>query len=252
VGFAPALPTLPKTISIELYPGLYAIPVVIKNIMRQLILKKIGEFALGIGLGAIVFGSIWLAMEFRFAPEPPRLPLPINTMAATVLSEPMAIPSFTLTDHHGQPFTEQSLRGQWTFMFFGYTYCPDICPTTLTILGQVDKLLQDAKVRPRFIFVSVDPLRDTTAKLAEYVPYFNPEFRGVTGSKEQIQILTQPLGIYYKRSQDSETNENYLINHSSSILLIEPQVRLRALISPPHDAATIATDYQKIIDFLVK
>jgi protein SCO1/2 len=210
--------------------------------------KKISEILLGIGIGAIVFGTVWVALQFRFAPEPPMLPLSLNT-DATVLSEPLAVPAFTFTDHQGKSFSNQELVGYWSFLFFGYTYCPDICPTTLSILAQVDKLLQEKQnlVKPRVIFVSVDPTRDTSQKLADYVAYFNPAFLGITGTEEQVRTLSRPLGIAYQRSPGTETSENYLIEHSASILLVNPQGQVQALISPPHDATTIAEDYQKIV-----
>jgi len=208
--------------------------------------KSITEFLLGLGIGAIVFGAVWLALEFSYAP--PGLSLSINTTAATVLSEPMTVPSFKLTDQHGQPFTEKNLQGQWTFLFFGYTYCPDICPMTLAMLNQVAQQLQDTAVHPKVIFISVDPGRDTTERLGQYVSYFNPAFLGVTGSEEELQRLSRPLGIAYRRSNDS--SENYLVDHSANILLINPQAQLQALISPPHDASAIAEDYQKILDVL--
>lgn len=216
-------------------------------------LKSISEFLLGAGIAAIVFGTVWMALEFRFAPEPPNLPLPIDTETATVLSEPMTVPAFRLIDHHGQPFTEKSLHGHWAFFFFGYTYCPDVCPTTLTVLNQVSKLLQENKttIFPRFIFVSVDPARDTIERLANYVTYFNSAFIGVTGLEEQIQALTRPLGIAYWRSSDSVSNDSYLVDHSASLLLVDSEGQLRALISPPHDAKAIAKDYQKIINMVV-
>ncbi|EDN69292.1 electron transport protein SCO1/SenC [Beggiatoa sp. PS] len=210
--------------------------------------KKISEILLSVGIGAIVFGAVWMALQFRYTPEPPAFPLALDTNA-TVLSEPLAVPTFTLTDQQNSPFTEKELRGHWSFLFFGYTYCPDICPTTLAILAQVDKLLLDKKVlpHPRVIFVSVDPLRDTPQKLANYVAYFNPAFLGITGEEEQLQILTRPLGIAYQRSPGTETSENYLIDHSASILLVNPQGQVQAIVSPPHQPATIAEDYQKIL-----
>ncbi len=214
--------------------------------MKQLNPKNTFEILLGVGISAIVFGAVWIALEFRFAPEPPGLPLSIDTAASTVLSEPMTVPPFMLTDHRGSSFTENNLRGYWTFLFFGYTYCPDICPMTLTILNQVDKFLQEQKTlqHPQFIFVSIDPNRDTSKGLADYVAYFNPTFIGVTGLDEQLQALTRPLGIFYQRA----TGANYLVDHSATILLVNPQVQLQALISPPHDAAAIADDYQKIVN----
>ncbi len=221
------------------------------NTMNKKLLKlKIAEFLLSIGIVIIVFWAIWLAVQFRFAPEPPSSPLSLDTSAATVLSEPLAIPAFTMTDHHDRPFTEKSLHGQWTFLFFGYTYCPDICPTTLTLLNEVDKLLLEKNIlpHPKFIFISVDPNRDTTKQLADYVSYFNPAFLGVTGSEAELQKLTRPLGIAYWRDPKSQSNENYLVDHSSSILLVEPEGQLRALMSPPHEAEAIANDYKKIVD----
>jgi len=216
---------------------------------KSLTPKKVIEILLGVGIAAIVFGAVWLALEFRFAtPTPPGLPQSLGT-TATVLSEPMNVPSFTLIDHHNRPFTEKNLRGQWTFLFFGYTYCPDICPTALAILNQADKLLQEqkAQVHPRFIFVSVDPARDTAKQLADYLYYFNPAFLGVTGSEVEIQALTRPLGIAYWFAEDKDSNPNYIVDHSASILLVDPEGQLRAITSPPHYAEAIASDYQKII-----
>jgi protein SCO1 len=210
--------------------------------------KKISEILFGVGIGAIVFGTVWMALQFRYAPEPPAFPLSLNTNA-TVLSEPLNVPAFTLIDQQGSPFTEKELRGHWSFLFFGYTYCPDICPTTLAILAQTDKLLRDQKVspHPRVIFVSVDPPRDTPQKLANYVSYFNPAFLGITGEEEQLRALSRPLGIAYQFAPGTENTENYLIDHSASILLINLEGQVQAIISPPHEPATIAEDYQKIL-----
>ena len=204
------------------------------NFKKLLNFKKLSEFLLGLGLGIIVFGAIWVALEFRNAPSPPGLPLSIGTKAATVLSQPMGVPTFTLTDHKGNPFTEKDLQGHWSFIFFGYTHCPDICPTALTLLNQVDLLLQEKpiSVHPRFIFISIDPQRDTPERLAQYVTYFNPSFLGVSGLEEQLKRLTNPLGIAYQRSfTDASSNQNYLVDHSASILLIDPQAQLRALLN---------------------
>jgi protein SCO1 len=211
---------------------------------------KFAEIFLGLGIGAIVFGAVFLALQFRFGPEPPAGPLPLETKAATVLSEPLAIPAFNLSEHHGNPFTEKSLQGQWTFLFFGYTYCPDICPSTLILLNQVDKLLSEKKIlpHPKFIFISIDPDRDTLKQLGDYVTYFNQAFLGITGDKTELEKLTRPLGIAYARDPKTASSENYIINHSASILLVEPEGQLRALISPPHDAEEIAKDYKTIIE----
>ncbi len=176
----------------------------------------------------------------------------LEGVAATVLPEARALPEFLLEDHRGKAFTNESLRGQWSFIFFGYTHCPDVCPTTLALLNQVDEKLKKEKGidLPQTIFISVDPERDTTEQLAAYVPYFNPDFIGVTGSLQQLQGLTTPLGIAFGQEGNEEggvESDDYEVFHSSRILLIDPEARLKALFSPPHDADQIASDYIKII-----
>ncbi len=176
----------------------------------------------------------------------------LEGVTATVLPEARALPDFLLEDHHGKAFTNESLRGQWSFVFFGYTHCPDICPTTLALLNQVDEILKKEKgiVLPQTIFISVDPERDTMEQLAAYVPYFNPEFIGVRGSLQQLQGLTTPLGIAFGQEGDQDGNvesEDYEVYHSARILLVDPDVRLKALLSSPHDVNQIASDYIKII-----
>lgn len=176
----------------------------------------------------------------------------LEGVTATVLPEARALPDFLLEDHHGKAFTNESLRGKWSFVFFGYTHCPDVCPTTLALLNQVDEKLKKAKdiVLPQTIFISVDPERDTMEQLAEYVPYFNPEFIGVRGSIQQLQALTAPLGIAFGQEGNEEgdvESDDYEVFHSSRILLIDPKARLKALFSSPQDVNQIASDYIKII-----
>ena len=173
----------------------------------------------------------------------------LEGVSATVLPEAKTLPDFVLEDHHGNEFTNESLKDQWSFIFFGYTHCPDVCPTTLASLNQVDEILKKTPgvALPKTIFISVDPARDTGELLAEYVPYFNSEFIGVRGSLQQLQALTVPLGIVFGQGDDDESND-YEVFHSARILLIDPKVRLKALFSSPHDVNKIASDYTKIID----
>jgi protein SCO1 len=173
----------------------------------------------------------------------------LEGVSATVLPEGKALPAFVLEDHHGQAFTNKSLKGNWFFIFFGYTHCPDVCPTTLSLLNQVDQALKKETGIdiPKTVFISVDPERDTVAQLADYVPYFNPEFIGVTGSLENLQVLTKSLGIAFGKEGDTESDE-YELFHSTRIMLIDPEARLKALFSSPHDVKIIVSDYSKIID----
>lgn len=173
----------------------------------------------------------------------------LEGVSAIVLPEARALPEFVLEDHHGHEFKKENLKGQWSFIFFGYTHCPDVCPTTLTSLNQVDEILKKVSgvVLPKTIFISVDPERDSKELLAEYVPYFNAEFIGVRGSLQQLQALTSPLGIAFGREGDGE-QDNYEVFHSARILLIDPRARLKALFSSPHDVNKIAADYISIVN----
>ena len=173
----------------------------------------------------------------------------LEGVSATVLPEARILPDFVLEDHHGNEFTNESLKDQWSFIFFGYTHCPDVCPTTLASLNQVDEILKKAPgdPLPKTIFISVDPARDTRELLADYVPYFNSEFIGVRGSLRQLQTLTNSLGIVFGQ-EGGKVGDNYEVFHSARILLIDPKVRLKALFSAPHDINKIASDYIKIID----
>jgi protein SCO1/2 len=175
-------------------------------------------------------------------------PAPVATQRATVLSPPRTITGFSLVDQSGQPFTPERLRGKWTFVFFGYTHCPDVCPTTLSALARVDELLRaqpGEHENVQTVFVSVDPQRDTPQTLAQYVAYFNRGFTGVTGTQEQIDRLARDLGIVHLRTQE-DASGGYLIDHTASVLLINPDGKLRALFGVPHDPKLIAADFEKI------
>ncbi len=201
---------------------------------------------LGIGMTVAVLGTIWTAREFLKPPENPSLAR-ANTQA-TLLDDPVSIPRFSLVDQHGENFTLDRLKGQWSFLFFGYTNCPDVCPTTINVLMQVENQLQQHSdlAKPRYIFVSIDPDRDTPEHLARYLTYFHPDFLGITGSEEQLQTMIKPLGIFYEKN--SPTNDgNYSINHTTAILLSDPQARVRSLTSPPHNASAIAKDYRYVL-----
>ncbi|MBI4849451.1 MAG: SCO family protein [Nitrospirae bacterium] len=173
--------------------------------------------------------------------------------SATVLEVPIPLPEFLLTDHSGQEFTTSSFNRKWTLMFFGYTHCPDVCPTALVDLNGVydnlaekgDLIEKKFQIETQVVFVTVDPQRDSDKELKEYVPYFNNKFIGLTGMPEMIDSLARPLGVGYRR-ESSKNSEDYLIDHSASFLLIDPLCRLRAIFSPPHNPKQISDDFRKI------
>lgn len=154
-----------------------------------------------------------------------------------VMSPAIPLPAVTLTDQHRQAFPMSKLKGGWSLMFFGFTNCPDICPTTLITMKQVEKHLSQRNIR--YIFVSLDPQRDTSDTLKEYMSFFNPEFIALTGDIKDINKLSETMGVIYDIEGDT-SSDDYLVNHYAAILVIDPQGRLRAHILPPHNVAKVA------------
>jgi protein SCO1/2 len=170
---------------------------------------------------------------------------PVKLEQAMLLPELRPLKPFSLTTHKGASFDNQSLLGQWTFMSFGYTHCPDICPTTMALFSEMHNSIQTQQSEQPYqvTFVSVDPERDTLDRLSEYVTYFDPSFVGATGPEEALQALTKPLGILYKRVETKDSAMGYVMDHSASIVLVDPQGQFHAYFSPPHDAEKMAHDF---------
>ena len=158
-----------------------------------------------------------------------------------------ALQAFSMSDQDGKEFTLNGLSGKWSFLFFGYTSCPDICPITMTILDQLYQKLETNKASSdvKMIFVSVDPDRDSGEKLKDYVSYFNKDFIGLGGSLEQVKSLTGQIGISFIY-EPADNDGNYLVGHNSSIILIDPQGQLRAIFSQPHLVDDILSRFLKI------
>jgi protein SCO1/2 len=171
----------------------------------------------------------------------------VNDLDATRFPAARDIQPFELTDHNNAVFDNAALRQQWSFLFFGYTHCPDVCPTTLSVLNTVANRLQDIDQDIRFIFISVDPERDTPELLARFVSYFNSDFIGVTGTPEGIEQLTRQLGILHSRVEAETGSGAYLVDHTASVLLFDPDGRFHAVFSPPLAAETIAGDFRKML-----
>lgn len=187
--------------------------------------------------------GLWLAMGL-FPPAAPPAP---ELRAGTLLSSPKPLADFALTDQDGAPLSADSLRGSWTFVAFGFTACPDVCPTTMANFAALsDRLTEAGAPAARFLFVSVDPDRDTPEGIGQYVRYFNPAFLGATGSHEALRALTGQLGVLYARAPQQDTAMGYLVDHSASILLLDPQVRLAAIFSTPHRPDDMAADFAAI------
>ncbi len=194
-----------------------------------------------------LIGGLLATLYFYFPNAIGRSQDPV-TVESDRVSEPRQLNAFSLTDHLGRPYDNQRLQGHWTFMSFGYTSCPDICPTTLTIMSAVSNRVRAQKHHAPFqvVFVSIDPERDTLERLAEYVTYFDPEFLGVTGTEAELQPLTHPLGILYQRVETQDSAMVYVMDHTASIILIDPQGRFFAYFLHPHDAEAITRDFLTI------
>lgn len=172
-------------------------------------------------------------------------------MEAIVLPQSRPVAQFSMLDQNGQAFGTEQLQGKWTFMFFGYTHCPDVCPTTLGMLKGVAMRLaaEPQPEKTRFLFVSVDPKRDTTAHLADYIDYFHKDFIAASGERSEIDNFTRQLGAIYLFDGDTEGDE-YHVNHSASVALIDPQGVWVARINPPHTVNQLHTDYLQLRNYL--
>ncbi len=129
---------------------------------------------------------------------------------------------FELVDHHGNTVTESSYPGKYLLVFFGYTYCPDICPTELLVLGQTLDLLGEDAARIQALFISVDPERDTPAALAEYMPNFHPDLIGLTGTPAQVAKAAKAYRVFFRKSPKATEGEAYLVDHTSLVYLMDP------------------------------
>lgn len=182
----------------------------------------IGKNALiAIGLLLLAASTLSWWWEKRSAGQ---IPAPI-TAASLTFGGP-----FTLIDHTGRNVTEQDYRGYFTLVFFGFTLCPDVCPTTLQSVTSVLQILGDegAKVRP--LFITVDPERDTPATMASYVTLFDPRIIGLTGTKDQIAQVAHAYRIHYRKADDK--NAGYLMEHTAVMFLMGPDGKYLAHIPP--------------------
>ena len=160
-----------------------------------------------------------------------------------LLEKPRNFGEIKMIDHHGAPFTRERLEGRWTLVFFGFTYCPDICPTTMSFLNQFMGQLEGTEVEDtQVVLVSVDPARDTVEQLAGYVPYFNEEFIGVTGEFLDIHRFATALNTPFRKVPGQD--DNYLVDHSANVVLINPRGDYHGFFKAPLDLAKMKVTYR--------
>lgn len=166
---------------------------------------------------------------------------------------PKQLKAFEAISHNSQVFGFDNLIGHWSFLFFGFTHCPDVCPISLSVLNEVDSILKnkESTIPLQTLFVTVDPERDNTEALKQYIEYYNNDFIALGGSKEQVDSLARQIGVAYGKSQ-IESESKYLVDHSASIFLIDPQGRFVGVFSSPHEAQSIIKQFESIRDFIEK
>jgi protein SCO1 len=195
----------------------------------------------GVAIVALALGGWYAAQAFRSAPAGP-----VALHSGTLLPQPRGLEPFELVDQQGKPFNLDALRGRWSFIAFGFIQCHDVCPATLATFNGIESQLRDrhSATTPQFVFVSVDPEEDTPEKLEKFLHAINPRLRGATGTPEGVKALAGQLGIAYAR-MDGPHGEHSM-DHSASLLLVDPQGRLTAIFSTPHDAQAVADDFLRL------
>ncbi|GLK87471.1 SCO family protein [Pseudomonas turukhanskensis] len=163
-----------------------------------------------------------------------------------LLPQSRTLPDLTLTNQLGQPVQVDELKGKWSLLFFGYTFCPDICPTTLAQLRDLKgKLPKEAVDNLQVVLVSVDPNRDTPDQLKKYLGYFDPQFQGLTGELGNIQKLANAVSIPFIPADTSK--ENYTVDHSGNLVVIGPDGTQRGFIRAPLNNAKLAVQIPELV-----
>jgi protein SCO1/2 len=154
---------------------------------------------------------------------------------------------FALTDHTGKPRTLADFKGKVVAMFFGYTQCPDVCPTTMVMMREVMQQLGDDANRTQVLFVTIDPERDTQALLKQYVPSFDPRFLGLTGTPEQIAATAKEFKVFYQKVP-SDNAGNYTMDHFAGMYLYDPEGHLRLFVRYGQQPGPIANDIRALLN----
>jgi protein SCO1/2 len=198
-------------------------------------------------LGVLVFIALVLTLFIAGLNKPKILSqADLRNNGAFQFDKPRSFKPFNLIDDNGEPFVPENLQGKWSMVFFGFTYCPDICPTTMALLNR----FYDQQLAGRYgddlqvIMVSVDPARDTPEKLHEYVQYFNPAFIGVTGEFLPLHSFALQLNIPFSKVPGG--GDNYTVEHSGNVVLINDRGHYVAFFKAPLDLAKLNLAYQSI------
>ncbi len=179
---------------------------------------------------AVVFNAMQPSRASQEASNAPGLGggIPIPT-SGTRIEPPRQLNNFTLTNQDGQPMSLSDFAGKPTLLYFGYTFCPDVCPTSLADMARAQKLLGDLGTEVNFVMVSVDGERDTPEVLKRYLRNFSDTFVGLTGPPSEIRKIAPDYGVFFQKNQVAGTSAAYLVDHSTAIYLVDPQGRLHTI-----------------------
>jgi len=214
----------------------------VKLITREklMVAVLVAAAVVGIALAGSGYWALWQS----------RNPSATDAFPASLIAFPERKPlaEFVLVDDEKGVFDLKSLESRWSFIFFGFMYCPDICPTTLYDMSSVKREIVARGISAsdiQFVFISVDPARDKAAKIQRYVQYFDPDFLGATGSIGQLTNLTRQLGAPFRTEPETATNV-YQVTHSSAVYLVDPLGQYAGIISPPFEASEVAVQFSEL------
>jgi len=200
---------------------------------------------IGLTVGLVLLFITVVVASFVHRISQPRL-MSVSEMKANglyLMDPPRRLSEFALTDHRGEPFTGERLEGQWSLLFFGFTHCPDICPTTMAFLDRFTGELEGTEAADtQVVMISVDPARDTVEQLASYVPFFNEEFVGVTGEFLDIFRLATELNTPFRKVPGQ--GDDYQVDHSANVVLINPRGDYHGFFKAPLDLARMKVTYR--------
>ena len=198
-------------------------------------------FLLGVGTALAGAGLVWKSARRRDSAE--TIATTPALKSVTEVNDTVAVPDFEARNLAGT-VTRANLMGHWNMVFFGYTQCPDVCPTALSLMAELNRHLAPTE-RPQVLFISIDPKRDTPELLAAYMPSFDASFVGAAGTDESLAALVKNLGVMFQRNPETKPGI-YTVDHTAAMFLIDPQARLKAVFSPPHELEAMLADYRRL------
>lgn len=193
------------------------------------------------GIVAALAAAVGLALGVIFIK-----PTAVSIDSGTLLKPPRELPAFALTGIDGAPYTNANLQGHWTVVFAGFVTCPDVCPTTLTLMKNVMADLGPLASEVQMLLLSIDPERDTPERLKSYVQYFDARFTAATGPTTELDKLASAMSFVYVKVPGA-TPETYTMDHSAALMLINPDGQLAGFFTAPHRREAMVADLTAVI-----